>query len=47
MTTGSTPQELDQDGKAAAELEALFRFSFELANNGNEDVENHIASSGA
>ena len=28
MTTGSTPQELDQDGKAAAELAALFRFSF-------------------
>ena len=47
MTTGSTPQELDQDGKAAAELEALFRFSFEHANDGNEHVEDSIASSGA
>jgi chromosome partitioning protein len=32
MTTGRTPQELDEDGKAAAELDALFRFSLEIAN---------------
>jgi chromosome partitioning protein len=48
MTTGRTPQELEQDGKAAAELEALFRFSFEFVNNGNsEHVQDRIASSGA
>jgi chromosome partitioning protein len=34
MTTGRTPQELDGEGKAAAELGALFQFSFELVNNG-------------
>lgn len=32
MTTGRTPQELDQDGKAATELDALFRFSLEFVN---------------
>ena len=32
MTTGRTPQELDEDGKAAAELDALFRFSAEFVN---------------
>ena len=32
MTTGRTPQELDEDGKAAAELDALFQFSFEIVN---------------
>ena len=48
MATGRTPQELDQDGKAAAELEALFRFSFEFVNNGSlEHVQNGIAASGA
>jgi chromosome partitioning protein len=33
MTNGRTPQELDEDGKAAGELDALFRFSFEIVNN--------------
>lgn len=48
MTTGRTPQELDQDGKAAAELEALFQFSFELVNNRTgEHVQDRIAASGA
>jgi chromosome partitioning protein len=47
MTTGRTPQELEQDGKAAAELEALFRFSFEFVNNGTgEHVKDNIAASG-
>jgi chromosome partitioning protein len=46
MTTGRTPQELDEDGKAAAELDALFRFSFEFANNRTgEHVQNCIAAS--
>lgn len=41
MATGCSPQELDADGKAAAELEALFRFSFEFVNKGtSEHVEN-------
>jgi chromosome partitioning protein len=41
MATGRTPQELDADGKAAAELDALFRFSFEFVNNGTrEHVQN-------
>jgi chromosome partitioning protein len=40
MTTGRTPQELEQDGKAGAELSALFRFSCEFVNNGTgEHVE--------
>ena len=48
MTTGRTPQELEQDGKAAAELAALFQFSFELVNNRTgEHVKDRIASGGA
>ena len=48
MTTGRTPQELEQDGKAAAELAALFQFSFELVNNRTgEHVKDRVASSGA
>lgn len=33
MATGRTPQELDPDGKAAAELDALYRFVYEIVNN--------------
>lgn len=33
MATGRTPQELDEEGKAAAELDALFQFSIEFVNN--------------
>lgn len=48
MTTGRTPQELDEDGKAAAELDSLFRFSFEFVNSRTgEHVENRIAASRA
>lgn len=48
MTTGRTPQELDEDGKAAAELDSLFRFSFEFVNNSTgEHVKDRIAASGA
>jgi chromosome partitioning protein len=48
MTTGRTPQELEQDGKAAGELDALFQFSFELVNNGTgEHVKDRIVASGA
>lgn len=48
MTTGRTPQELEQDGKAAAELAALFQFSFELVNNRTgEHVKDRVASGGA
>jgi chromosome partitioning protein len=32
MASGRTPQELDSEGKAAAELDELFRFSFEQVN---------------
>lgn len=32
MSTGHTPQELDADGKASGELDALFRFSVETVN---------------
>ena len=34
MASGRTPQELDEEGKAAAELDALFRFSFDFVNIG-------------
>ena len=34
LITGQTPQELEQDGKAAAELDALFKFVFEFVNKG-------------
>jgi chromosome partitioning protein len=48
MTTGRTPQELDEDGKAAAELDALFRFSFEVVNKGTcEHVEDRVTASRA
>jgi chromosome partitioning protein len=48
MTTGRTPQELEQDGKAAGELDALFQFSFELVNNRTgEHVKDRIVASGA
>jgi chromosome partitioning protein len=48
MTSGRTPQELDAEGKAAAELDALFRFSFEFVNKGTtEHVENGVNSSAA
>lgn len=33
MASGKTPQELDAEGKAATELDELFRFSFEIVNN--------------
>jgi chromosome partitioning protein len=47
MTTGRTPQELEQDGKAAAELDALFQFSYEIVNNRTgEHVEDRIVASG-
>jgi chromosome partitioning protein len=32
MATGRTPQELDEDGKAAVELDGLFRFSIDIVN---------------
>ena len=48
MTTGRTPQELDAEGKAGAELDALFRFCFELVNNGTiEHVETRVDSTAA
>ena len=48
MTTGRTPQELDEDGKAAIELDALFWFSLEFVNNGtSEYVKDGITTSGA
>lgn len=48
MTSGRTPQELDEDGKAAGELDALFQFSFEFVNNGTgEHVQDRIAASRA
>lgn len=48
MTTGRTPQELDEDGKAAAELDSLFRFSIEFVNNRTgEHVKDRIAASRA
>lgn len=48
MTSGRTPQELDAEGKAAAELDALFRFSFEFVNKGTiEHVEDGVNSSAA
>jgi chromosome partitioning protein len=48
MTTGRTPQELDEDGRAAAELDALYRFSIEIVNNGTyEHGQNGIPSSAA
>lgn len=48
MTSGRTPQELDEDGKAAAELDALFKFSSEFVNNGtSEHVQDRIATSRA
>lgn len=39
MTSGKTPQELDEEGRAAAELDALYRFSFEFVNNGTREHE--------
>jgi len=48
MTSGRTPQELDGDGKAASELDALFQFSFELVNNRTgEHVQDGITASRA
>lgn len=48
MTSGRTPQELDPDGKAAAELDALFRLCCEVVNNGTiEHVQNERSSSAA
>lgn len=48
MTTGRTPQELEQDGKAAAELAALFQFSSEFVNNGTgEHVKDRVFASRA
>jgi chromosome partitioning protein len=48
MTTGRTPQELDEDGKAAAELDALYRFSIEFVNNGTgEHVQDGVSARGA
>jgi len=48
MATGRTPQELDQDGKAAAELDSLFKFSFEFLNKGtDEHVEDRYTASRA
>lgn len=49
MTTGRTPQELDQEGRAAAELDALYRFSIEFVNNGTceHGEQNSIPSSAA
>ena len=49
IATGQTPHELDTDGKAAAELDALFRFCSELVNNGTceHDKGNERAASAA
>ena len=48
MTTGRTPQELEQDGKAAAELYPLFQFSSEFVNNGTgEHVKDRVFASRA
>ena len=47
MTTGATPQELEQDGRAAAELDALYRFSFEFVNNGTREHEQNLSPSNA
>jgi chromosome partitioning protein len=47
MTNGRTPQELDAEGKAAAELAALFQFSFELVNKGTGEHEQDSQSTSA
>lgn len=49
MTTGRAPQELDEEGRAAAELDALYRFTFEFVNNGTREHEHQdsIPSSAA
>lgn len=47
MTTGRTPQELDEDGRAAAELDGLFRFSFEFVNKGTSEHDQNISPASA
>jgi len=50
-TTGRAPQELDPDGKAGLELDRLFKFTYELLNNGTcehgESVHSHSTTSAA
>jgi chromosome partitioning protein len=46
MVNGKTPQELDEDGRAAAELQGLFEFTFKLVYTGvgHEKHEKHTSA---